>query len=348
MGELYDRVYDFENLYEAYRLTARGKRTDPEKLAFEMNLGSNLAELSQRLEERTYYPEGHRCFMVYEPKQRLIHASAFPDRIVQHSLCDNVLREYLDPRLVYDCAACRKGKGTHFAIRRLTGFLTDFYKHHGTDGYFLKIDIRKYFDNIDHEILKGLFKDFPDEDVRELICRIIDSYETEEGKGLPLGNQSSQWFALYYLDRIDREIKEKLRIRYYTRYMDDMVLIHESKTWLKEVLRRLECIAREERKLSFNEKTQVFPLSQGADYLGWHFYLTDTGKVIRKLRTGSKRRLKKRIKAYKKGYAEGSREFSGIVSGIVSTEAHLAHGHTYALRRKIHSELRFHRLPQEE
>ena len=112
-----------------------------------------------------------------------------------------------------------------------------------------------------------------------------------------MGNQSSQWFALYYLDRLDRLIKEKLRIKGYVRYMDDGVLIHESKEYLQECLRQLQKLVAEE-KLEFNQKTQIFPVSQGVGFLGWHFYMTDTGKVLHRLRTSNKKRFKRRLKAF--------------------------------------------------
>ena len=132
---------------------------------------------------------------------------------------------------------------------------------------------------IDHEILKKkLVRVFTDADVLNLLYQIIDSFEVTPGKGLPMGNQTSQWFAIYYLDGFDRQIKEKLRIKYYSRYMDDCVLIHPDKQYLKECLVCMREYVQKELQLNFNEKTQVFPLRSGVDYLGWHIYLSDTGK----------------------------------------------------------------------
>lgn len=166
---------------------------------------------------------------------------------------------------------------------------------------------------------------------------IIDSHNKGEGKGLPLGNQTSQWFALYYLDPVDRLIKEKYRIKYYSRYMDDLVLIHDDKEYLKEVLAGIREYAEKRLNLEFNEKTQVFPLSQGVDYLGWHFYLSDTGKVIRKLRASNKRRFKRRLKAFAKKYAGGKLASEDIRRSLVSYNGHLKHGHTWKLRRHVYS-----------
>lgn len=331
----YDNIYLFENLYRAGRAAARGKRGTASIIKFELDFSRNLWKLHEELENETYHLSGYYHFRIYDPKMRDIASLYFRDRVVQHSLCDNVLRPWFENRLIYDCAACRKDKGTHFAMDRLSGFLRKFYREHGTNGYFLKCDIRKYFDNIDHEILKNKLSKFPDEKVIQMMYDIIDSYHKDSGKGLPLGNQTSQWFALYYLDPLDRLIKERFRIRYYTRYMDDLVLIHEDKNYLKGLLEVLRVFAKDELKLEFNEKTQIFPLSQGVDYLGWHFYLTDTGKVIRRLRTSNKRRFKRRLRSFKKRYYQGELELDDITRSLTSYRGHLSHGHTWKLNKKI-------------
>ena len=152
-----------------------------------------------------------------------------------------------------------------------------------------------------------------------------------------MGNQSSQWFALYYLDGIDRIIKEKYRIKWYTRYMDDLVLLDHDKEKLKQCLDELRTYAAKELKLEFNQKTQIVPISQGMDYLGWHFYLTDTGKVIRRLRTSNKRRFKRRLKRFRMEYAEGKTDFDTIKRSLVSYNGHLKQGHTHRLRKNIYS-----------
>ena len=145
---------------------------------------------------------------------------------------------------------------------RLSQFLRSHYKEHGTQRYILKYDIRHYFDNIDHDVLKERLRKILDRNVLGLLYHIINSYVKEknpitgEEKGLPMGNQTSQWFALYSLDPMDRLIKEKMRIKYYIRYMDDGILIHESKEYLQQVRMEMECMAKE-LKLEFNDKTQI-------------------------------------------------------------------------------------------
>ena len=344
----YEKIYDFENLYQAFRIAARGKHTKHEIITFELDLAQNLWSLYDAFESRTYKIGGYHHFTIYDPKVREIQALAFRDRVVQHSICDNVLEPYFEKRLIYDCAACRSGKGIYFAVNRLSGFMCDFYKEHGTNGYFLKIDVRKYFDSIDHEVLKYLLRKFPDKDVRKLLYGIIDSYNKDTGIGLPMGNQTSQWFSLYYLDKIDRLIKEQLHIKYYSRYMDDMILLHESKDYLKQCLEKITETAQNILHLSFNEKTQIFPVSEGADYLGWHFYLTDSGKVIRRLRTSSKKRFKRRLKSFEKKYSAGEITLTKIRRSLASYRGHLLHGHTYRLRKHISENFILHPPPQEE
>ena len=204
----YEKIWDFQNLYMAHKVARLGKRTTSEVIAFELNLSENLLKLSQSLRNKTYRVRGYYHFTVNDPKEREIHAPHYADRVVQHCLCDQVLAPILDKRLIYDNAACRLGKGTHFAIGRVTHFMQKHYRKYGADGFILKCDIRKFFDHIDHAILKQKLRQvFSDEDILWLLDMIIDSYACTPGRGLPMGNQTSQWFAIYYLDGFDRLIR---------------------------------------------------------------------------------------------------------------------------------------------
>jgi retron-type reverse transcriptase len=331
----FERICDFQNLYKAHAAARCGKQGKFDVIHFEINLSENICSLQRRLQDGSYKPGAYRQFYIFDPKVRLIHAPLYKDVVVQHCVCDQVLAPLLENRLIYDNAACRIGKGTHFAIYRLTGFLRSYYKQHGAHGYFLKCDFRKYFANIDHDILKQKLKQIVrDKDVLSLLFGIIDSYESESGKGLPLGNQTSQWFALYYLDAFDRLVKEQMHVKYYTRYMDDCILLHESKEFLSGCLAILRRFALEDAKLVFNDKTQIFPISNGVNYLGFHFYLTETGKVIRKVRNIAKNRFKRSLNRMKKGYAAGTAEYPEIRQRLCSYLGHLKHRHTYRLRQK--------------
>jgi RNA-directed DNA polymerase len=336
----YEKIYQFESLYRAYKATAKGKRNKKDVIDFELDLSSNLWKLHDELESRKYRLSGYHYFQIYDPKKRKIQALSIRDRIVQHSICDNILKPYFEPRLIYDNAACRVGKGTRFATDRLTEFMRAYYRQHGTKGYILKFDIRKFFDSINHNVLKQKLIGIEDDEVKELLFQIIDSIsvnpDESDMRGLPLGNQTSQWFALWYLDGLDRMIKEQFGIRYYSRYMDDGIIIHENKEYLRQCLHQMEQYINEDLKLSFNEKTQIFPISQGADYLGFRFYLTDTGKVIKRLRTSNKKRWKRRLKLYQKQYKTGEKSFEDITRSMKSYEGHLRYGDTWRLRKQVY------------
>lgn len=303
----YNQISLFENLYQAHCKARKGKREKKEVIEYEIDLGQNLSRLQYQLKNFSYKMLPYRDFWIKDPKPRHIYATRYRDRIVQHSICDNVLEPYMERHLIYDNAASRLGKGTHFAMRRLTQFMRKFYRKYKIDGYILKCDIRKFYDSIDHERLYRIYKKAfsEDEAFLWLLKMIIDSYEVKEGKGLPLGNQTSSWFALYYLNEMDRIIKEQMRIKYYTRYMDDFILLHYDKEYLKECLEKIR------------------------------LYLTDTGKVIRKLRTSNKKRMKRKLKRFRHAYREGKIDFSSITRSIYSYQGHLSHGHTYHLRKNI-------------
>ena len=321
----FDDACSFESLYRAHLAARRGKQDRREVIDFELDLGANLARLSHELAAGTYKLLPYTHFTVTDPKRREIHALRYRDRVVQHALCDNVVAPLLEPRLIYDNAACRRGRGTHFALARLEGFLREHWRRYGPDGWVLKVDVHHFFATISHEVLLGKLLRVPfDAPTRTLLERIIASYEDSPGCGLPLGNQTSQWFALYYLDSLDRLVKERLGVRGYVRYMDDMVLLAASKGEARTWLRAMEEHAADLR-LCFNRKTQVAPLSQGIDFLGWHLYLCDGGRVVRRLRASAKRRMRAKLRALgcsSDAYADAVRQ---------SYHAHLAHGDAHGL-----------------
>ena len=327
----YEKIYNFNNLYRAYKASRKGKRGTREVIQFELETGVHLWQLRQELKNETYQLSGYYHFTIYDPKVREIHALHYRDRIVQHSLCDNVLAPYFENHLIYDNAACRQDKGTLFAMNRLNGFLHDHYRVYGRKGYFLKCDVRKFFDSIDHEILKHRLASIVDDNrTLRLLYHIIDSYEVNPGRGIPMGNQTSQWFALFYLDPVDRLIKEKLRMKHYTRYMDDMILISNSKDILNNALTEMRKLLTE-LHLEFNEKTQIFPISHGVEYLGWRFGLTDSGKVIRRLKKHSKTRWKHRLRKLRIQYMEGQIAFEKIKESLQSYRNHMHYGNTWKL-----------------
>ena len=244
-GAEFEQVYDFGNLYAGFLKARRGKRHKPSVAKFEANLLEALCLLSEMLKTKTYRPSDYFVFKVYEPKERIVMTNAFKDKVVQHSLCDNILEPAFSKAFIRDNYASQSGRGTHDGLYRLEEFMRSYYftrkanaererravglpppgpeeVRHYSDGWVLKCDISKYFYSIQHEPLKQMTRKYiKDPDILWLVDLIVDS---TENPGIPIGNQTSQWFAVMYLSGMDHFIKEKLGIRYYGRYMDDFYL----------------------------------------------------------------------------------------------------------------------------
>ena len=319
----YSHMYDFDSLYKAHLKARSCKRCKKPVVKFEFDLCFHLRELSHELESKKYKISGYHRFTVFEPKRRQIQSLLYRDRVVQHVICDDYIADFFSKRAIYDNSACRIGKGQVFALNRLKKFLRSHYNQFGPNGYFLKCDILKYFPSLSHEVIKKNFSPyFRDSEMRDLFNYIIDSHETNPDflnrygiprfemadngygkikefpikRGVPIGNQTSQIIGMYYLDPIDRLIKEKLRIKHYTRYMDDFLLIHPSKEYLQHCLVEIKNMLEKELKLKLNDKTQIAPLKNGIPYLGWNLYLRQDGKIIMKVRKTTLKRFKSRVK----------------------------------------------------
>lgn len=297
-----EEIFTFEDLYDAYKECRKSKQHKGEVIRFEANLASNINKLMNDIISKKYKLGKYKQFMIREPKERLIEALPFTDRVVIKCFCNKVLRDKIENKLIYDNAACRKEKGTTFAIKRLEKFLRDEYrKEQNNKIYFLKCDIRKYFQSINHEVLLNLLKKIKfSSDEMWMIEKLIKEQPNNVDVGLPLGNQSSQLFALLYLNIIDRYIKEDLRIKGYIRYMDDMILIHRDKAYLQASLSKIRIKCEKELRLLLNQKTQIGMVKNGIDFLGYRHILNENGSITRKLRSSSKQRLRKHLKTLEK------------------------------------------------
>lgn len=325
----FEKVIDFNNMYKAYRRSKRGKGFRKSSAKFNVMALDGINRLITQLKDKTYQVSRYNEFKVYEPKERIIQTTSFKDKVVQHCLCDNVLLPKLQELFIYDNCAGQKGKGTLFGLNRLSEQMQEFYHEYGFNGYILKCDIRKFFYNISHEQLKDIV-DYHfnyDKDICWLINLFIDS---TQGKGIPLGNQINQGLALLYLDGMDKLIKVELGIRYYGRYMDDFYLIHPSKEHLKycltvltEYLKMLD--------LELNGKTQIFPFKNGISYLGFHTYITEHGKTIRKLNNQNKRNAQRKYLKMAKLVVVGELSVDKFNASFNAWKNHISHGNCYKL-----------------
>jgi len=276
------------------------------------------------LETKSYQISPYNQFKIYEPKERIIKSCSFKDKIVQHSMCDNVLLPKLKSEFIQTNYAGQKNKGTLYGLDCLSAQMQLAYYKYGYNCWIVKGDIRKYFYSINHAILKDIVRFFiEDNDLYWLCEKFIDS--TNEEVGLPLGNQISQVFALLYLSGLDRFVTGELGVKYYGRYMDDFYLIVESKQYAKQCLNCLYDFI-DTLNLELNGKTQIIPLKNGIDFCGFHTYVTKDGKVIRKLRNENKRAAKRRYVKMAKLVVENKMKREDFDERYSSWRQHALHG----------------------
>lgn len=320
----FEKVTDFNNMYKAYRKAKQGKGYKRSSAQFGTMALDVINRLSEQIKNRTYQISPYQEFKVYEPKERIIKTTSFKDKVVQHSLCDNVILPKLQEIFILDNCAGQKGKGTLFGLDRLSKQMRSFYKRYGAEGYILKCDISKFFYNIPHDKLSDIVEYYfgYDKDICWLCNKFINS---TDGVGIPLGNQINQGFALLYLDGMDKLIKGELGIEFYGRYMDDFYLIHPSKEYLKYCLKIIKEFLYS-FELEVNGKTQIFPLKNGVNYLGFHTYLTPDGNVIRRLKNQNKRNAQKKYIRMAKLVKSGKLEKNKFIVSYNAWKNHISHG----------------------
>lgn len=229
VGHLIPGIVEWDNLLLAFCRAERGLSDKHEADVYRENLDENLRFLGVGLADGSFPFGEYHSFEVRDPKTRLIHAPAFRERVAQHAIF-NFCEPIMEKKLVDDCFACRKGKGTHGAFKRAQGFARR-YK------WYLKLDVRRYFDSVVHsQLLEMLGRLFKDAHLLNLFSQIIGGYETERGRGLPIGSLASQFFANHYLSQLDRTCKQVLRVPGYLRYKDDFIFWgHEREVLMKAI-----------------------------------------------------------------------------------------------------------------
>lgn len=298
----------------------------------------NCLRLSNQLLDGSYKIDKYSEFTIYEPKKREIVSTRFKDRVFQRSLCDNYLYDAITKSFIYDNCACQKGKGTDFARRRLLCHMQKFFKQHGLNGYVLKCDIKNYFGSTPHDTAKAAVRKSVDNDwAYEHVARIIDSFDQGENPnvGMGLGSQVTQLIQLAVLDGMDHYIKEELLVKQYIRYMDDFILIHHDRDHLRRCKKEIDDILTSLGLTLNQNKTQIFPLKQGINFLGFKFHLTDTGKVIRRVHEKNIIHEKRKLKRMRNLVAEGVLSKEHVEECYISWKAHAKKGNTYSLVQQM-------------
>ncbi len=348
IGGLWESLVSFDNLYLAWRKARRGKADRPAVARFALDLEHNLLQLQRQLIDRTYQPGGYRLFTIYERKPRHIAAAPFHDRVVHHALMNRV-EPALDRRLYAHCYACRVGKGVHAAVDRYQGWAQRY-------PYVLKLDVSRYFPSIDHNILKAKLRhQIKDQAVLWLFDRIIDSAPPgnaplvsfpgddlvdlmQRRRSLPIGNLTSQFLGNLYLTELDFYLKQQCGVRAYLRYVDDLILLDDSKTRLWQIKSAIDEFLQQERLILHPHKVQVLPAAEGVDLLGYRVF-----RHHRRLRRENGYRFRRRLRAQAKAYARGDLGLADVRASVAAWIGHVRHADSEGLCRSVLGVVSFRR-----
>ncbi len=326
---LYEEIISLKNLILSHKKARKGKTKKFYVKEFEENLAYNLKVLYDELKNQTYKPKPLITFILRDPKTRKISKSAFRDRIIHHALVQ-VIEPIFDKIFIYDSCANRIGKGNLFALKRFEKFQRKVTNNLHSEAFCLKADIKHYFQEVDKEILLRIIKrKITDDKVLELIKLILNNFE--ENKGMPLGNLTSQFFANVYLNQLDYFVKHKLKAKYYIRYVDDFVILHNSKEQLEKWKEEVETFLKERLKLELHpEKSKIISLSKGIDFVGFRNFF-----YYRLLRKRNIRKMIFKIEEYKQ--EDISKE--KLLGSFQGWNAYAMWANSYKLRKRIVSRI---------
>lgn len=333
---LFPQIISFENLLISAQKARRGKKFQSQPLLFHHCIEEELIRLQEELATGTYLPGEYRSFAIYDTKKRIISAAPYRDRIVHHALCA-ILEPIYEPVFIHHSYACRVGKGTHAAVDQLT-------RHMKRYSYFMQLDIQRYFPSIDREILKRLLeRKIGCSETLNLISTILDNSPPEsssrEGAGLPIGNQTSQFFANVYLNPLDHFIIENLKCEAYLRYADDFILLSNDKSELHRMKAEIENFLKESLNLNLHPLRQrVAPVSESASFLGYRVFPSH-----RRLLAANGWAFVRRLYQMQKQYRSGLMSQEQIRSRAMAWIGHAAHADTYGLRAAIFENAAFSR-----
>lgn len=297
----------------------KGKRKRKDVQKFQLRLMDNILALHLELKSKTYKHSSYEHFRISDPKPRDIHKASVRDRLLHHAIY-GILYPFFDKKFSTDSYSCRLNKGTHKSIDRFRKFAYIESKNHTRTVWVLKCDVKRFFASIDYNSLAIIVaKHISDEDTNWLLGQIVESFHSKPGKGLPLGNLTSQLLVNVYMNEFDQFVKRELKAKYYIRYADDFVIISHDKTELSKFVRRISHFLSKELKLELHpDKVSIKTFASGADFLGWiHF------PDHRVLRTVAKRRMLKKLNQSSNEQTEAS--YLGLIK----------HGNTHKLQEKF-------------
>ncbi|MBU2220217.1 reverse transcriptase/maturase family protein [Patescibacteria group bacterium] len=330
-GVVFEKIVSLENLFSAWREFKKGKSGKLDVQRFEFNLEDNLFGLHADLANGAWRHSHYTAFNVCDPKLRRIHKACVRDRVLHHAIF-RVLYPIFDKSFIFDSYSCRLAKGTHKAVSRLEKFCRQLSRNNVRNTGVLKCDIKKFFDSIDQNILLELIrKKITDEKSLRLVSDILGSFEKNKGKGLPLGNVTSQLFANIYLNELDQFAKHTLRIKHYLRYCDDFIILSGDREYLEGLVRQINIFLSVKLKLSLHpDKIIVRKHHQGIDWLGYVIL-----PHYRVLRTKTKRRILRKMMAKRRNLEGGFIEEKSFNQSLQSYLGVLRHCEGRKIKREI-------------
>lgn len=348
IDHVFDDMCSFLFLYKSYRNARKCKRYRTDVLDFTKDLEVNLRKLNEELLSGIYNVGPYHIFYVYEPKLRMVMSIQFRDRVVQWSIY-SVLYSFYDRLFIEDSYACRINKGSHKAIARLQYWL-QYLSRKPKRWYYLKLDISKYFYKVDHQILINILsRRVKDERLLDLLIKIINNKDTKFGlpddidsideyildkmvfdRGMPIGNLTSQLFANIYLNELDQYCKHILKIHYYIRYMDDIIILGDSPKQLLELKNKIEYYLNTELHLSLNNKTNIGDISSGINFVGLRIFNNYT-----KLRRSTAKRIRRSVKHVIENYTAGIITKEELFAVLNSYKGIIDHYNCYGLNKYL-------------
>jgi len=332
---LYPLIISAENLFAAWEVFKSDKRNKPDVAEFEQKVEQHIFQLRRDLRDKTYKHGPYYGFWVHDPKRRRIHKATVRDRVLHHAIF-RIINPVFEPTFIPTSFSCRVGKGTHKGVESVRDMLRAESKNGAEQCWVLKCDIRKFFDSVDHSVLLGVLKQrVGDADAFGLLTKIVESYSTTEGKGIPIGNLTSQMFANIYMGEFDHFVKHSLRVKRYARYTDDFVAVSTDKKYLENLLPPMRDFLKEKLKLELHpQKVTIRKYRQGADFLG---YVVLPNNIAVRTRTKKRmfRKMAERVAAYQSGTISKA-AMEGALSSYLGVLSHAdAHELTERFRNQF-------------
>lgn len=327
----------FEKLFLAHKRARMHKTYKPEIIEFEMDLENNLSTILSNIKNGKYRVGTYRQFTIYEPKERIIKALPYVDRVVHQWYVEEFIKPFFVPKFIDTSFACLENKGTHKAVEMASEYMRTFKRNSG-DFWILKCDIKRFFYCINPYILFDILSKYiSDKKLLEFTHLIIfDSRLEDENLGIPIGNYTSQFFANIYLNELDQFIKHELKQKYYLRYMDDFVVLAKSKLECKTLKEQIKGFLDARLQLELNSKSRYYPCNQGLNFCGYRIFPTH-----KLLRSSSKKTIKRNVKKWNYLWENNQLDIPNAMQSLHSWIGHSSHCNSYRIRAKILNSCKF-------